>query len=183
KLYGTEHTDMKLRADGCWKRLDQFLMARRLVEAGVRCVTLGFSRWDWHGNNFKRAREDFPMLDQGVSALVQDLHDRDLADDVSVIVWGEFGRTPKINDKGGRDHWPKVSCALLACGGMKTGQVIGATTHDGGEAAERPVHFQEVFATLYRNLGIDAHKVSVDDFNGRPHYLVQEQYGVIEELV
>jgi hypothetical protein len=86
--------------DGSWRRLDQFLMARRLVEAGARCVTLSFSRWDWHSNNFKSARREFPMLDQGLSALVKDLHDRGLDKDVSVIVWGEFGRTPKINPQG-----------------------------------------------------------------------------------
>ena len=95
------------------------------------------------------------MLDQGVSTLVNDLHQRGLDKDVSVVVWGEFGRTPVINDKGGRDHWPKVSCALLAGGGMNTGQVIGSTTRDGGEADDRPVTFEEVFATLYHNVGID----------------------------
>ncbi|MEM7011570.1 MAG: DUF1501 domain-containing protein [Verrucomicrobiota bacterium] len=137
---GTE----KNTADGPWKRLDQFLMARRLVEAGARTVTLSFSRWDWHGGNFKRGRQDFPMLDQGVSALVEDLHQRGLDKDVTVIVWGEFGRTPIINDKAGRDHWPKVSFSLLAGGGMNTGQVIGSTTKDGGEADSRPVHVQEV---------------------------------------
>ncbi len=130
--------------DGGPKLLDQFLLARRLVEAGVRCVTLAFSRWDWHSDNFKRGREDIPMLDQGVTALVEDLHQRGLDKDVSVIVWGEFGRTPKINPQGGRDHWPQVSCALLACGGMRTGQVIGSTDRLGAEAKDRPVHFQEV---------------------------------------
>ncbi len=176
---GTE----KLTADGPWKRLDQFLMARRLVEAGARCVTIGFSRWDWHGNNFGRARTDFPMLDQGVATLVQDLHDRGLDKDVSVVVWGEFGRTPVINPQGGRDHWPKVSCALLAGGGMNTGQVVGATTRDGGEAAERPVDFQEVFATLYHNVGIDVNKATVTDLTGRPRYLVDQQFAPMRELV
>ncbi len=176
---GTE----KLTADGPWKRLDQFLMARRLVEAGARCVTLGFSRWDWHGGNFKRAREDFPMLDQGVTALVQDLHDRGMDKDVSVVVWGEFGRTPVINKSAGRDHWPKVSTALLACGGMRTGQVIGATTRDGGEAADRPVEFPEVFSTLYHNLGIDARRTTIDDLTGRPRFLVESKYSPLPELV
>jgi hypothetical protein len=176
---GTE----KLTADGPWKRLDQFLMARRLVEAGARCVTLGFSRWDWHGNNFGRAREDFPMLDQGVSTLVQDLHDRGLDKDVTVIVWGEFGRTPQINAGAGRDHWPNVSCALMAGGGMNTGQVIGATDRLGGEASARPVEFQEVFSTLYHNLGIDARNTTVEDFGGRPRYLVESQFAPMRELV
>ncbi len=176
---GTE----KLTADGPWKRLDQFLMARRLVEAGARCVTLGFSRWDWHGGNFKRARQDFPLLDQGITALVQDLHERGMEKDVSVVVWGEFGRTPKINDKAGRDHWPKVSTALLAGGGMHHGQVIGSTTRDGGEANDRPVEFPEVFSTLYHCLGIDARRTTVDDLSGRPRFLVESQYAPMPELV
>ncbi|HIG84779.1 MAG TPA: DUF1501 domain-containing protein [Verrucomicrobia bacterium] len=176
---GTE----KLTADGPWKRLDQFLMARRLVEAGARCVTIGFSRWDWHGSNFKRAKEDFPLLDQGVTSLVQDLHDRGLDKDVSVIVWGEFGRTPVINKNAGRDHWPKVSNALIAGGGMRTGQIIGSTTRDGGEADDRPVTFQEVFATLYHSVGIDVSSATVNDLNGRPRYLVDQRYKPMLELV
>ena len=176
---GTE----SLQADGCWKRLDQFLMARRLVEAGARCVTVGFSRWDWHSDNFGRGRQDFPLLDQGLSALVQDLHDRGLDKDVSVVVWGEFGRTPKINEKGGRDHWPRVSSAVLACGGMNHGQSIGATDRLGGEASERPVEFQEVFSTLYHNMGIDAQNTTVEDLTGRPMYLVDPEHSPMKELV
>jgi hypothetical protein len=164
--------DPKVRGDAAPRMLEQFLIARRLVEAGARVVTVAFGFWDYHSNNFKIAREDMPMLDQGVSALVQDLHDRGLDKDVSVIVWGEFGRTPTINKDGGRDHWPRVSCALLAGGGMKTGQVIGATDRLGGEASERAVHFQEVFATLYHNMGIDVNKATVTDLSGRPHFLV-----------
>ncbi|MEC9326350.1 MAG: DUF1501 domain-containing protein [Verrucomicrobiota bacterium] len=176
---GTE----KLTADGPWKRLDQFLMARRLVEAGARCVTIGFSRWDWHGAHFKRGREDFPLLDQGVTSLVQDLHDRGLDKDVSVIVWGEFGRTPVINKSEGRDHWPKVSNALIAGGGMRMGQIIGSTTRDGGEADDRPVTFQEVFATLYHSVGIDVSSATVNDLNGRPRYLVDQRYKPMPELI
>jgi hypothetical protein len=164
--------DPKVRGDAAPRMLEQFLIARRLVEAGARVVTVAFGFWDYHSNNFKIAREDMPMIDQGVSALVQDLHDRGLDKDVSVIVWGEFGRTPTINKDGGRDHWPRVSCALLAGGGMKVGQVIGATDRLGGEASERPVHFQEVFATLYHNMGIDVNKTTVTDLSGRPHFLV-----------
>jgi len=176
---GTE----KLTADGPWKRLDQFLMARRLVEAGARCVTLGFSRWDWHGGNFKRGREDFPLLDQGITALVQDLHDRGMEKDVSVVVWGEFGRTPKINKGAGRDHWPNVSTALLAGGGMNHGQIIGSTTRDGGEADDRPVEFPEVFSTLYHCLGIDARRTTINDLSGRPRYLVDSEHAPMPELI
>ncbi|MDF1741156.1 MAG: DUF1501 domain-containing protein [Verrucomicrobiales bacterium] len=176
---GTE----KLQLDGCWKRLDQFLMARRLVEAGARCVTIGFSRWDWHSANFKRGREDFPLLDQGLSTLVQDLHDRGLDKDVSVVVWGEFGRTPLINKNGGRDHWPRVSSAVIAGGGMNHGQIIGATDRNGGEATERPVEFQEVFSTLYHNVGIDAQNTTIEDLTGRPMYLVDPEHSPMKELV
>lgn len=164
--------DPKNRDDGGPKLMEHFLTARRLVEAGARCVTLAFSRWDHHGGNFAALRQDLPMLDQGVSALVEDLHQRGLDKDVSVVVWGEFGRTPTINKDAGRDHWPRVSCAVLAGGGMKTGQVIGATDRLGGEATDRPVYFGEVFATLYDRLGLDPNKVTVPDFSGRPHYLV-----------
>lgn len=175
--------DPRNRNDGAPKLMEQFLMARRLVEAGARCVTLAFSRWDHHGKNFDALRQDLPLLDQGVSALIQDIHERGLEKDVSVIVWGEFGRTPKINKDGGRDHWPRVSCALLFGGGMKTGQVIGATDRLGGEAVERPVDFQEVFATLYHNLGIDVNKATVPDLNGRPRYLVEDGFQPIAELI
>jgi hypothetical protein len=169
--------------DGPWTRLDQFLMARRLVEAGARCVTLAFGRWDWHGRTFDRARQNFPMLDQGVTALVEDLHARGLDKDVTVVVWGEFGRTPKINKDGGRDHWPQVSTALLAGGGMRMGQVIGATNRLGEFASERPIRFEEVHATIYKNLGIDPHATTINDLAGRPNYLLDPEFLPIRELV
>ncbi len=164
--------DPKPRGDAAPRLPEQFLVARRLVEAGVRFVTVSFGFWDYHSNNFKTAREDLPMLDQGVTALVEDLHQRGLDKDVTVIVWGEFGRTPVINKDGGRDHWPKVSCALLAGGGLKTGQFIGQTDRMGGEPSDRPVHFQEVFATLYQRMGIDVNKTTIPDLTGRPQFLV-----------
>jgi len=175
--------DPRNRDDGGPKLMEQFLAARRLVEAGARCVTLAFSRWDHHGDNFGALRQDLPLLDQGLSALIRDLHERGLDKDVSVVVWGEFGRTPTINKDGGRDHWPRVSCALLAGGGMKHGQIIGATDRLGGEAVERPVQFGEVFATLYQGLGIDVNKVTLPDFNGRPQFLVDNGYQPMRELV
>jgi hypothetical protein len=175
--------DPKNRDDGGPKLMEQFLMARRLVEAGARCVTLAFSRWDHHGDNFGALRQDLPLFDQGLSALVEDLHQRGLDKDVSVVVWGEFGRTPTINKDAGRDHWPRVSCAVLAGGGMKHGQVIGATDRLGGEASERPVQFGEVFATLYHNLGIDINKVTLPDLAGRPQYLVTDGCQPMPELV
>jgi uncharacterized protein (DUF1501 family) len=151
---------------------EQFLVARRLVEAGARVVTCAYGFWDYHSNNFRTAKDDMPLFDQGVSALVEDLHQRGLDKDVSVVVWGEFGRSPKVNKDGGRDHWPKASCALLACGGMRTGQVIGSTDRLGGEPNSRPVTFGDVFATLYHNLGIDVTRTTVTDLSGRPQYLV-----------
>lgn len=175
--------DPKNRDDGAPKLMEHFLVARRLVEAGARCVTLAFSRWDHHGDNFGALRQDLPLLDRGLSALIQDLHDRGLDKDVSVVVWGEFGRTPTINKDGGRDHWPRVSFALLAGGGMRHGQVIGATDRLGGEASERPVGFGEVHATLYQNLGIDVNKVTVTDLTGRPQFLVEPGIQPIRELV
>ena len=160
--------------------MDQFLMARRLVEAGVRCVTLSFGSWDRHGANFTRLPIQLPKLDQAVTALVEDLHNRGLDQDVSVIAWGEFGRTPRINKGGGRDHWPQASCALLAGGGMKVGQVIGSTNRLGEVPQDRPVHYQDVFATLYRNLGIDPMTATIDDQAGRPQYLLDRREAVAE---
>lgn len=164
--------------------LDQFLLARRVIEAGARCVTLAFCRWpfgrmlkgdynwDWHKDIFAEARGALPLLDLGLSALIADLSERGLFDDVAVVVWGEFGRTPKINANAGRDHWPRVASALVAGGGMKCGQVLGSTTRWGEEPQTRPVHFREVFATLYQRLGIDVATTQFIDLAGRPQYLV-----------
>jgi len=174
--------DPKPYGDAAPMLTEQFLTARRLVEAGARCVTVAYGFWDYHGANHQNARRDLPRLDVGVSALVEDLHQRGLDKDVSVVVWGEFGRTPVINKDGGRDHWPRVSCALLAGGGMKTGQVIGATDRLGGEPSERPVAFGEVFATLYHNLGIDLTKATVTDLTGRPTFIV-DHHQPMKELV
>ncbi|HVC97428.1 MAG TPA: DUF1501 domain-containing protein [Pirellulales bacterium] len=162
--------------------MDQFLMARRLVEAGARCVTLSFGSWDRHGGNFERLPEQLAKFDQGITALVEDLHARGLDHDVSVVAWGEFGRTPRINAGGGRDHWPQVSCALLAGGGMRMGQVIGSTNRLGEVPQDRPIHYQDVFATLYWQLGIDAGTTTILDHGGRPQYLLDRR-DPIRELV
>ena len=191
--YGTGNPKVFMDGNGAPRVPQSLLMARRLVEAGARVVTLNYSKWDWHGgtntegraNNsiFLREAEDFPVFDRCVSALVEDLHDRGLDKDCTVIVMGEFGRTPKISAQVGRDHWPNVNCALLAGGGMTTGQVIGATDKIAGEAAARPVTFGELFATLYHNLGIDVDKVTLPDLTGRPQYLVEDSARPIRELV
>lgn len=153
---------------------DYFLAARRLVEAGARCVTLNWGNWDYHGDNFQQVREIGGQFDRGFSALVEDLDQRGLSEDVLVIAWGEFGRTPRINKDAGRDHWPPVNCAILAGGGLRTGQAIGSTDRLGERVSNRPVHFQEVFATLYRQLGIDGSVTTLTDAAGRPRYLVEQ---------
>ncbi len=170
--------------DGAPRNLEHFLMARRLVEAGARVVTLNFGRWDFHSDNFNEAKNThLPYFDQGVATLVQDLHDRGMAKDVAVVAWGEFGRTPTINKEAGRDHWPQVGGGLLAGGGFRTGQVIGATDRLGGEIAERPVHFGEVFASLYQHLGLDPRQTTFTDHAGRPHPLVDYRHEALKELV
>ena len=184
--YGTGDPNIHMDENGAPRVPQSLLLARRLIEAGARVVTVNYSKWDWHGgpNNsiFKREGEDFPVFDRCVSALVEDLHQRGLDRDVSVVVWGEFGRTPKINAAAGRDHWPNVSCALLACGGMRTGQVIGTTDRTAAEAKDRPVRFEEVMATLYYHLGIDIESVTLPDLAGRPQYLT-DHYAPIREVI
>jgi hypothetical protein len=159
-----------------------FLLARRLVEAGVRVVSFNWGSWDTHGDNFTKLRTQLPKLDQGMSALITDLHDRGMDKDVTVVLWGEFGRTPRVNSKAGRDHWSRVAMAFLAGGGMRTGQVIGSTSKDAGTAKDRPVELQEVFATLYHNMGINCETTSLIDPNGRPQFLVDHR-SPIRELV
>lgn len=165
----------KYQYDGAPTVNEHLLMARRLVEAGARVVTLSYGRWDSHGQNFDLVRDHGSKLDQGFTALVEDLDAHGMLNDVTVIAWGEFGRTPRINNAAGRDHWPQVSCALLAGGGMRGGQCIGSTNRLGEHAQDRPVHFQEVVATLYHNLGIDTAGTTILDPSGRPQYLVEQQ--------
>jgi Protein of unknown function (DUF1501) len=159
--------------DGAPTVNEQLLVARRLVEAGVRCVTLSYGRWDSHGQNFQLVRDHGGKLDQCLSALIEDLDDRGMLDDVLVVVWGEFGRTPRINNGAGRDHWPQVSCCLMAGGGLRTGQVIGATNRLGEYATQRPVHPGEVVATVYQTLGIRP-DTTINDTTGRPQYLIDK---------
>jgi hypothetical protein len=178
--------DPRYQRDGAPKMIHNFLVARRLVEAGARVVSLNYSRWDWHGGdgmNFPRSRQEMPLLDQGLSALLTDLRERGLDRDVAVVMWGEFGRTPKINKNNSRDHWPRANFAFLAGGGMNHGQIIGATDKHGNEPVRRPVKFQEVFATLYTCLGINTASATVTDPQGRPHFLVNNGVNPIRELV
>jgi hypothetical protein len=158
-----------------------FLLARRLIEAGVRCVAMSWGGWDTHENNFRTLRNQLPALDLGLSALLEDLDARGMLRDVTVVLWGEFGRTPKVNDKAGRDHWPRVSAAFLAGGGVRGGQVVGASDRYAGEALS-PVHIHQVHATLYHNLGIDARTAQFTDPSGRPQYLLDIREPIKELL-
>jgi hypothetical protein len=166
----------------------RFLMARRLIECGARCVNLTWeegsgARWDTHGDNFTRLRHDLlPSFDIGLSAFFDDLETRGMLEDVLVLVWGEFGRTPRINDRAGRDHYAPAASALLFGGGLNVGQVIGSTTRNGDAPRDRPIHYQQMFATLYRHLGIDPAQATLLDPNNRPQYLI-EHTDTIRELV
>lgn len=166
------------KADSQWDT-HQFLLARRLVEAGVPVVTLRAGLWDHHGNVvtgagstiFSGMKTMLPLLDRGVHALVTDLHDRGLDREVLVLVWGEFGRTPKLSQNG-RDHWPDAGFALFA-GAVKAGQVVGQTDSRGERPKTRAVSAQNVLGTVYHTLGIDW-KQKVPDFTGRPIQLLDD---------
>lgn len=173
------------------------LLARRLVESGVTFVTLNTApdclRWDWHVSITRENREQpspggpnvgmewsGPPLDRALSALITDLSERELCRNVLLVVWGEFGRSPKINLTGGREHWPRLGSVLLVGGGLKMGQVIGASSHDGGLPTDRPISPSDVLATLYKHLGIDPHQNAVN-LQGRPIPLLPDG-NVIDEL-
>lgn len=162
------------------KYCENFLVARRLVEAGVNVVTLKVGDWDTHERNFRDMREQLPQLDQGFHALVSDLYERGLDKDVAVVMWGEFGRAPRISRGDGRDHWPEAGAAVLAGGGFKVGQVIGETDSHGGQHKGRPYTPSNVLATLYRHLGIDP-AVTIPDHNRRPMHLLDDRE-VVREL-
>jgi hypothetical protein len=152
------------------------LQARRLVEAGVSVVTVAFHDWDTHRYNFTTLRQLLPPLDQALSALVVDLEERGLLQDVAVLMGGEFGRTPRIGDvtPDGRSHWPEAGFLWVAGGGLKTGQVIGATDARGERAVGNPIRMQNVLATLYRVLGIDP-AATLPDYSGRPQYVLEDR--------
>jgi hypothetical protein len=164
---------------------ERFLLARRLVEAGVSVVSMRVGTWDYHGktsgtgNIFTGLRSQLPLLDRSIHALVTDLHERGLDREVAVLVWGEFGRTPKVNNVEGRDHWPDAGFALFAGGGLRMGQVIGETDSRGERPKTRAVGAQNVLGTLYHALGIDA-TATVPDFSGRPLRLLDDGEPIAE---
>ncbi len=168
--------------DGAPMWNDQLLAARRLVEAGARVVTVAYGFWDTHGNNFGHLRQHLPLFDRGISALIDDLAMRGLDKDVTVVVWGEFGRTPKINKDGGRDHWAPVNGAILAGGGLRVGQVVGSTDRIGAHAASTPIHYQDVLATVYHRLGIDPHTL-ITDRTDRPVPILPPTTSPIRQLI
>ena len=149
----------------------RLLMARRLVEAGVSFVTCYYGGWDHHETIFKRLGTHMPPLDQGIAGLISDLDERGMLDTTLVIVLGEFGRTPKINARGGRDHWPHAMSVLLAGAGVPRGQVVGATDRDGAYASENLYSPEDFAATLYTKLGIDPNLL-LHKKDGRPVRLV-----------
>jgi hypothetical protein len=137
-------------------------------------------RWDWHVSITKENREQpspggpnvgmewsGPPLDRALSALITDLSEREACRNVLLVVWGEFGRSPKINPSGGREHWPRLGSVLMASGGMKMGQIIGKSSPDGGIPTDRPIGPSDVLATLYKHLGIDPNQNAVK-LQGRP---------------
>jgi hypothetical protein len=154
------------------------LLARRLVEAGVTFVTVNCVPWDHHGTAGRYRTDEgskllIPPFDRALAALVRDLIDRGLYDRTLVVAMGEFGRTPKMNTEGGRDHWGNVFSVLMGCGSMKMGQVIGRSSAKGEHVADRPVTPQDVTATVFHHFGIDARKVHFPDGLARPTALVE----------
>ena len=157
------------------------LMATRLVEAGVRFVTVTLGGWDTHANNFVTLKDKkLPELDQGLSALFATLAAKGLLEKTAVCVTGEFGRTPKINARAGRDHWPRAMFVLMAGGGVKGGQVIGASDENGMGPQSTPITPEEVGASFYHNLGIDFTK-EYHSATGRPLMIVRQ--GKIVDLL
>lgn len=171
--------------------MKELLRARRLVEAGVRVVQLSIQcrpyfgdrcsnlSWDFHVDGFQSLETILPHYDQALAALISDLDERGLSDDVTVVVWGEMGRTPLINKNAGRDHWPQSGFALLVGGGLKMGQVIGATDDRAGEPAGEYYTPQNVLSTIYFALGIDL-ETTLPNRQGRPMYLLDDRRRVTE---
>jgi hypothetical protein len=164
-----------------YQGVEQFLTARRLVEAGVGCVTLSIGGWDTHGQNFQSLRRQLPQVDRGLANLIQDLHDRGMQNDVVTVMWGEFGRTPRINRNAGRDHWSPVMSAFVAGGGLRMGQAVGSSTARGERPQDRRCTAPQLLATIYRALGINPAQ-TFPNGAGRPMYILDDRES-IRELV
>ncbi|MGE0605964.1 MAG: DUF1501 domain-containing protein [Pirellulales bacterium] len=157
------------------------LLARRLVEAGVPFAVVRMFDWDDHQNLAQQISIRAPMYDAAISALIDDLHDRGLTRKVLVVAMGEFGRTPRVNSMGGRDHWPAVNSVVLSGGKYRMGQVIGATDKHAGAVTSAPYRPQNVISMVYQHLGIDP-AMTFPDFTGRPRYVLEERENVTELL-
>ena len=150
-------------------------------------VTVNCVPWDHHGSPGQYKTEEgakllIPPLDQAIAALVTDLIDRGMYEKTLVVAMGEFGRTPRMNEDAGRDHWGNTFSVLMGCGGMKMGQVIGRSSSRGEHVADRPIDPQDVAATVYHHLGINARALTFPDYQGRPLYLL-DRGEPIRELV
>jgi uncharacterized protein (DUF1501 family) len=157
------------------------LLARRLVERGVTFVTVRISgpSWDDHTKIKQGIEKKAPAFDRGVAALISELHERGLDKQVLVVAMGEFGRTPRVNKEAGRDHWGRLMSALLACGGLKSGQIVGASDDKGTAPVASPYRPENVVATMYRHLGIDPSLTFVDSA-GRPRYILERREPIAE---
>ena len=165
-----------------YKGVEQFLTTRRLIEAGAGYVTLVVGTWDTHRSNFKTMKRQLPDVDRGVANLIADLHERGLENDVVTVMWGEFGRTPRINNSdGGRDHRAPAMSALVAGGGLKMGQAIGATSARGEYPTDRPYRVSQVLSTLYRAMSIDP-ALTFPNASGRPMHILDDRDPVVELL-
>jgi hypothetical protein len=154
------------------------LLARRLVEAGVTFVTVNTEPWDHHGTANRVATEPggrkyIPPVDRAIAALIDDLIARGLYEKTLVVAMGEFGRTPRMNPEGGRDHWGNVFSVLMGCGGMKMGQIVGKSTPRGEYVMDRPITPQDVSATVFHHLGIDGRKIIFYDTQNKPTPLIE----------
>ena len=157
------------------------LLARRLVECGVKFVSVRVNTlgsWDDHKDVAGRMKAKGPAFDQATAALVSDLHERGMAEDVMVVAMGEFGRTPRINKDAGRDHWGRVMSVMMAGGALNTGQVIGSSDATGADPVDQPYRPENVLATVYRHLGIDP-AMTFNDNSGRPRYVLEERTPVV----
>jgi hypothetical protein len=164
-----------------YRGVEDFLRARRLVEAGVGCITLAIGSWDTHDRNFVTLRQQLPLVDRGVSNLIADLCDRGMDEDVVTVMWGEFGRTPRINGGAGRDHWAPVMSALIAGGGLRMGQAIGASSARGEQPRERRCTPSNVLSTIYRVMGIDPAQTFPNQ-TGRPVHILDDREPLAELL-
>ncbi|MBT4864837.1 MAG: DUF1501 domain-containing protein, partial [Planctomycetaceae bacterium] len=157
------------------------LLARRLVESGVPFITLYEGGWDHHGDIFSRFNSRMPGLDQSVAALIDDLDDRGMLDSTLVVMLGEFGRTPKVNSRGGRDHWSNAMSVLMAGGGTPGGTVVGATDRAGYSAVDNVKSPENFASTIYRKLGVNPDKLLYTP-QGRPAHLVSDPTPIVEVM-